>query len=245
MSALHIYVQTDRVSLLTDGASYDGDGVVIGIVSKVLPLPHLSAVLTVVGPSFILVHLAAVVHQDFRTFDDLVAGLSAKVRESLASDASRFAQVPGGMRCVIYLAGISETRGPEAYALCTEAVERFRPWAMENLGMGTITPGDPAFLSRMFALPGMPTDMESFDPATHGLRILQEQRMHPMEVVGTGQKHHVVGGFAQITTVTSDRIETSILRRWDDRVGEVINPRRAEPEVLQSGCALAQNVLMH
>jgi hypothetical protein len=138
------------------------------------------------------------------------------------------------MRCVIYLAGISETRGPEAYALCTEAVEGFRPWALENLGMGTITPGDPAFLSRMFALPGMPSDVESFDPAIHGLRILQEQRMHPMQVIGTGQKHHVVGGFAQITTVTSDRIETSILRRWDDLVGKAIDPHRFVGKVLQN-----------
>lgn len=231
MSALHIYVQADRVSLLTDGASYDGDGVVIGIVSKVLPLPHLSAVLTVVGPSFILVHLAAVAHQNFRTFDGLVAGLPSKVRESLEADASRFAQVPGGTRCVIYIAGVSETRGPEAYALCTEAVEGFRPWTMVSLGMGTITPGDPAFLSAMFELPGIPSDMESFDPAIHGLLIMQEQRLHPMELIGTGQKHHVVGGFAQITTVTSDRIETSILRRWDDRVGEMINPSPQERTV--------------
>jgi len=66
---------------------------------------------------------------------------------------------------------------------------------------------------------------DKFDPTRDGMRVLEIQRRHlpdwPASV-----NHHVVGGFAQLTTITENSIETKIIHRWPDEVGQPIRPCR-------------------
>jgi hypothetical protein len=51
-------------------------------------------------------------------------------------------------------------------------------------------------------------------PAESGLAIMLAQR----------EKFGVIGGWCQMTTVRANHIETRILERWPDKIGELINP---------------------
>lgn len=223
MSATQIYVRPDDVVVLTDGASYDSDGVVVGLVNKVAAFPHLNAALTANGPAFFLALLAARIHDAFTSFDELVAGIVDRVRQSVRADKSFFDQV-GGTRFVLYVAGISESRGPEAWMLASEDGDGFRAWHLEPLGQGIIKPASSDFMADLHEIPGMTTDPDEFDPATHGLMIMEEQRRRPWEIVGAGQNRHIIGGFVQFTAVSREGIEARILQRWPDRIGEKITP---------------------
>ena len=82
----------------------------------------------------------------------------------------------------------------------------------------------------------VPESLATFDPFTHGVRLMEAQR----RVVGAmdngagknGVTGHGVGGFAQLTTLQRDGIITTrILRRWPDEVGERIEPNCGTPEL--------------
>jgi hypothetical protein len=63
-----------------------------------------------------------------------------------------------------------------------------------------------------------------FDPDIHGLPLLELERTTPQPVPGQQALLHIVGGFGQLTTVRRDSIETRILARWPDKIGERIKP---------------------
>jgi hypothetical protein len=47
------------------------------------------------------------------------------------------------------------------------------------------------------------------------------------------EKFDFIGGWCQMTTVRADRVETQMLHRWPDRIGERINPG-IEEDALQA-----------
>lgn len=66
-------------------------------------------------------------------------------------------------------------------------------------------------------------DLDRVDVRAAAIAIIEEQRATPHDVHGLFQAH-VVGGFAELTTVSEAGIVREILRRWPDRIGEHIQP---------------------
>lgn len=74
------------------------------------------------------------------------------------------------------------------------------------------------------------------DPIGTGMLAMEAQRKLPYAGTDAPGRSSVftVGAFAQITVVTRDRIESRILKRWPDALGQRINPDGAA-KVYQSG----------
>jgi hypothetical protein len=72
----------------------------------------------------------------------------------------------------------------------------------------------------------MPSSAESFRPEIDAIPLLHAQRLSPRELdprFGRGFVH-VVGGFIQVTSVTSQAVNSEILHWWPDQVGGRIKP---------------------
>jgi hypothetical protein len=74
------------------------------------------------------------------------------------------------------------------------------------------------------------------DPTATGMLALDAQRKLPYNGVDTpgGSAAFMVGSFAQVTTITREKVEGRILKRWSDELGQRINPDGAA-KVYQSG----------
>ena len=62
---------------------------------------------------------------------------------------------------------------------------------------------------------GSPADA----PEAWALRLMEAQRACPFEFEN-GRRIIAVGGFCQITTLTRDGVNTRIMQRWPDVIGE-------------------------
>jgi hypothetical protein len=56
-------------------------------------------------------------------------------------------------------------------------------------------------------------EVSDFDPATHGVRLMDAQRRtYPNKI----------GAFVQVTTVMKDGVESRIVHRWPNKIGEEV-----------------------
>jgi hypothetical protein len=75
----------------------------------------------------------------------------------------------------------------------------------------------------------VPYSPESFRPDVDGVALLKAQRLSRRELdprSGMRGQVYVVGGFIQLTTVSSHGVNSDVLHSWPDTVG-----RRIEPQV--------------
>ena len=208
MTALCAVCKEDRVTLLTDGACVEAGGRLAMVAPKVFTFPHLSAALAVVGPTAMILRLGAMLSVP-ATFDDLLgeAPGMARIAYCELGEMNDFGE--GGRDFELYFAGYSPTRDRmEGWRLIGhDRSSDVRPWELNAAPDIIVTPLPPDY-----------TWPEDFDPLTDGLELIEAQRR-----VG-GPLGFVIGGFAQVTTIKRDAIETMIIRRWPDEVGKTINP---------------------
>ena len=62
------------------------------------------------------------------------------------------------------------------------------------------------------------------DPAGSGLKLMEEQRRKKFELVGGSKPVFAIGGFCQHTVVSRDGLSMKILKRWPDKIGQLIDP---------------------
>lgn len=73
--------------------------------------------------------------------------------------------------------------------------------------------------------------LETIDPVAEGRLLIEAQRRVPGAY--NGQIRYLVGGFAELTTITREAIESTILCEWADEIGSLIVPDGAPtPEEL-------------
>ncbi len=200
MTALIAFVREDAVHVLTDGVASGVDGQVLFHVHKAMPLSNVNAVVATRGPASLLT--SAWLSCGHRaTFDDAADDLGETLKANAAAQRAVAERngIASAEACEILLAGWSEREGQPVAWFVSE---------IERPGLAAFT------VTRIYGLASPETDIpltHDMDPATDGLRIMREQR---------GCPDLPVGGFCQITTVYRDRIETRILERWPDGVGE-------------------------
>ncbi len=208
------------IHVASDAAIYvDGIGVT-GFNTKVVPLQHLNCVITGNGERSVIVAVANALGLE-RDFDTLV--------ENAPGTLPLFAeQLKQASVTQIVIAGVSETRGPEFYNFrvgdrLPEKIADMRD-AFENSPGWSPNPGEIVKMSEFVNAPPaaiddvIAADFDGFDvdepPDVVVWNLLKCLEMQRQLAWSTGEGH--IGGFAQLTTVTSEGITQRILKRWPD-----------------------------
>ncbi|MDG4898046.1 hypothetical protein P9272_31380 [Mesorhizobium sp. WSM4976] len=208
MSAFIAVKHPHRVQLLTDGARYDRDHVLTGIVSKVWSSSILPIAVTGRGNLKIVEHIAR----------EIIAEAEAdSVDHAIETHLPEYVEdikAAGVKDCDLAIAVYSETAGPSLYFFDTGG----------EFGTFKFQSQDIVWCAAEL------TGKELYDLA--GARFLDETYLDDkgadlMELIRSKptQGHFSVGGHCQLTTVTAEGVETVTLRRWPhDRVGSRIDP---------------------
>lgn len=221
MTAINIVLKGDRAFVLTDGAGYSPDGVSLSTEQKIMPIVPLSMALAVRGSTALWPFLSAFINELHDSFDSVVEGFPETYRTCRdlqgGAMAGEFAKPHE-----IFIVGISEMRGAaEAYAFVNFQIPGVPVEEMVPLSEGLVIPADAPFLE---GLSGCPYDpgRDDWDPATHGLQLIEAQRAIAWPLGLDGALTKGVGGFAQLTIVSRESVTSRILCRWPDKIGEKI-----------------------
>lgn len=210
MTAINIVVAPKIITIATDGAAYDPNGIVTAIGSKVYAVPHLNCVFASRGTANALSTIADSATECYVTFDDMLADYDANF-EDVARDYR-------GIEVLV--AGFTRA-GPVARYIRNEGLPDHpgypKPYTSvrtPNVFSGPLLPDDIAASIRIRAF-------DSQDRIVQQLRRTVAAQRRWVGEYGW----HSVGAFCQITTVTTEGIEMCITDRWpEDRIGEFIRP---------------------
>ena len=69
---------------------------------------------------------------------------------------------------------------------------------------------------------------DNFDPERDGIALLEAQRLvsMPLDSRKPGNVGCIVGGFAQLTVLSRSGVNSRVIHRWPDRIGERMDPVR-------------------
>ncbi|WP_159012449.1 hypothetical protein [Bradyrhizobium sp. S69] len=200
MSALNAFVTDDATFLFSDAAICHPQTLALaGLMNKVEIFPQYCAAVAATGRTSAMGHLFAVLAaHDFADRKYFVDNIPNIIRRLAQEAPDQFE----GFRIVI--------AGPGSL-FCIQADEGIgtKPFEMTECPV-FITPA--AVDENDRSIIDMKFDAEQ--PAQSGLAIMRAQR----------EKFAVIGGWCQMTTIKPNHIETRILERWPDKIGERINP---------------------
>ncbi|HEV7335889.1 MAG TPA: hypothetical protein VGO06_07950 [Bosea sp. (in: a-proteobacteria)] len=214
MSACNIIKTEDAIYMFTDGASYYGDGTLGAIGQKVSVLAHLNCALSCRGPFGFAEELAQAINSVYGSFDELVDSFALAVSNLYAVGSENYALCQTGPEIEVFLAGWSEARNqPESYVVTSHSQNR-PAWELQPLGPVAVAPYDADLEARCAGLePGE-------DVISAGVALMEEQRKVRGPHAGVGAPVAGVGGFCQVTIIRPQSIQTAVVRRWDDQIGE-------------------------
>lgn len=244
MSSYIILQKADAIHFIVDGASYDQDGVVRAIDSKTFHLPNAGSSFVLRGAAYAGPQAAAFLSMCI-SFDQVVELLPTimrlllRVRDATAQTPlmpidRHFEIAVGGWsdrfrRMTAVIATTFEARDqndPEGLSYWT-GYEQFMPF-MAPAGYLMPPVNMVQTIGREIA---SAEALETIDPVDEGLLLIEAQRNVPTNY--NGQIRYLVGGFAELTTITRESIESTILCEWDDQIGSLIVPDGAPtPEEL-------------
>lgn len=185
-----------------------------------LPLPHLRAALAARAPSLFLSLIGQELGSRFESFDALVQHGVEAVRVHVDACAAVFEQCILGSDFDLVIAGFSEKRDRgETYTITSRERASSSAWTMNHCGPEFVSPYNAELQERLNSLAKSPLHPGS-DPVALGLAVMEEQRGMRGEQAAGHPPAAGVGGFCQLTTITREAIQTRILRRWNDRIGE-------------------------
>lgn len=249
MSSIVVIQQTDAIHFITDGASYNEEGVVLSIGTKVFTLPNAGCAVATRGPAWAAIPLRIALTQA-DCMDEVVDMLPALIREcrNLIAEVARrsgrerhgnaagFEVTVGGwsdrwQRMIAIVGSSWEVCDPDDATGHShmEGYESCVPWVP---GQGyTAPPVDFAkVLGRVLTTQ---EDVDAIDPVTDGFALHVEQRTEGG--LFCGRAAYTVGGFAELTTIRRGGMAQVILHEWPDLVGQKIQPAGAAPvEIMQA-----------
>lgn len=231
MSGMVMHRRDDGVVLLSDGGLYAGreDFTLTGFASKPILLPHLPAVMCIAGAAGLPLILQYCHADQWEDFDSMVLRLRGDVVASI-NTLFRFEPMRTSVHAIVYLGGYSATRGRwETYDLLVASDSD----ELED-GVGSLTPAQ-----AIVAIPG-PSD-EAL--AKHGfadpdvanapyalVQLMRAMRDTPQAMGGVGDafddcdQGSTIGGFIEQVYLCDKGITTSIVWRWPDEVGQMVDP---------------------
>lgn len=213
MTAINIIVQKDAVHVLTDTMAYDGFGLPLGTMTKVFPLQHIDAVVALRGPVTAGVLLSTAIGVMGEGFDQVLDRIEERLPIAFAGMQGLMHLCELGTNFDLLFAGISESRGPVAFAICNHGIHKLPKWTLVSVDNLAVAPASPEIIDRVLNEIVKGRDAHDLDPATDGLQILELQRRTAADL-HNGVSAVCVGGAAVVTTVTPGAIATRTLRRW-------------------------------
>lgn len=242
MSACNILIKRKSVHILTDGLSYNSDGVVQGISQKCYAIPTLHAAVSAIGAGAADLIFWHSFSKMFASFDELVSDLEHRIHE-IYDQRRELLEQSEFSDCELYIAGWSAARRrPEAYMMRIHSPESQAYWDKSAIGTGY---SSEAFklqqLDGVVANPGVEVDDLvaaglSFDCAADQiseamsadidmLHLIEVQRRRKVPLRPGRDAHYWVGGVALLTSIDATGISQRVLHRWgEDRVGSVVTP---------------------
>lgn len=208
MSAIDIIVQSNAVHLISDGACIGQDGIIHFIAGKVLPLPHLNAVIAHRGPSMAGAMIAPVLGSCGTTYDEVKANAARTCQAAVEQIAPLLAAAPMATSIDFVIAGWSESTGPDAYALTSDGKFGEAPWSLLQLSGLCSLPGDSDVVASLSLPAGATAD--DLDPERDGWTMLQAKRAK--------REKYFVGCFGQLTSIHKGHIVTKIIGTWPEDV---------------------------
>ena len=240
MSSITIIQQRDAVHFVTDAAHYDLEGVVVAVESKICELHRSGCVFSTRGSNWSTQFLEWMLSR-CESFDEILRvlpGVMSAIDTAFLTFAS---DIPPRMRhYIITVAGWSEKAQRVTTAMaCTyskgDAADT-EGWSAHDF-YGQYTP---VYVPAVITIPPVALDdalgravddtddwVQAMDPASDGLAIFEQQRRFISTYADSVR--YIVGGFAELTTVTRTGITRTVLKEYPDRVGELIAPEGAVP----------------
>lgn len=229
MSACNIFVLADRVIMLTDSSVYDDNGTVLGFMPKALPVASWNGALSSRG-NLMGWKLAFELAEAHASFDEFVARSAAEIERAYRGMVARGELASLQHRIELHAVGWSERDdAPRAFTL-DSSVENGRPAYVWRPLKSWITGPDLGAagwwrLHREGCELDVDVPLAAFDPATHGLAIMEQQRRQKSDPsVWDLPPFHCVGGEAHCTVVTRTGTVQTVLREWNDVPGQPIVP---------------------
>jgi len=231
MTALVFIRRDDGLIVASDGAigAQDGSGVVLGLRSKVLLIPEWSMIIGFRG------HVAVKfeIHRDMhplRSFDEFVDGISYELKAVVERLVDAGVADAHG---TLFFGGWSDrAQAFESYRVGSREREihggeqqeaTIRPYTLTPLAICHAAPTVPSALYQRF---GIVFDCKTdVDEQNLALRLVCAARADDTSEDG---KAYPIGGFLQLTVATRDFVQTSIVHRWPDVIGEPIDHSRGE-----------------
>lgn len=240
MTAINVVVQRKFgcAHVVTDGAHYFSDGMVQGIAPKTFPVPSWPGAVATRGPSFAPMVIGQMLALRFQSFDDVVAGISDALPDMI--DRMFLDEYDSSSKTVeLLLVGYSAERDrPESYFLRTS---NELPFGVTDESAAEIQSREKTVFGEAFELIEL--------PAVAVAPIVEQQTMQMTGYEGIGvdedvkavlfdlrtclevQRHtpiaglNLVGGIGHLLTVDKNGITMRELCRWDDQIGEMIEPK--------------------
>lgn len=207
MTALNAILRPDAAYVITDGETWEGRAGVPGCEAvsrpKVLPLPHMNAALASRGSAALLPILYSRIVHLRSTFEEAAAFLGTDLRDTVTGMRQK---MPDLATHDVVLIGWPEMRdGPE----CWLAVDHAN-WGLPSFQAirvsGVVSPDDGSLAARMGGR--HVHEDPRFDPEEEAAALIEAQGAIPAACVGA---------FVQFTTIRRDRIETRIVKWFEDQ----------------------------
>jgi hypothetical protein len=221
--------------MFTDGAHLEFDGRLSCRASKVFAMPHLNAALAVRGGKFMGMILADQIGRTEKTFDEMKSGILATTEavEASVRPAWEKQHGKGVTEFDLFIAGISETTGPDSFLITNHndyLSMGVTAWTLVDLGRVSLAPSTDVLHANWAAH----MHSASFDIRA-AISLMNEQR-RTVWPNRAGIDVHTVGCFAQLTTIQKGDISSRLFHRWDeDVIGEPINGLRYSQQ-LEASC---------
>jgi len=236
MAAINIIRQLKAVHVISDGAFCDNTGIVAEIAPNTFALPHLPAALAIRGSSHFMPFLVHRLSRECQSFDQLLTRLVQTAIDVHVSFPMTFGTLGHGAMepdFDLVAAGWSKTRdAPASYLVSSHdrVVAQglaIKAWQLVELPDVLIAP---PIAEKQITASGwkVPYSPESFRPDIDGISLLKAQRLSRQELdprSGMRGQVYVVGGFIQVTSVSSHGVNSDVLHWWPDKVGRRIEPQ--------------------
>ncbi len=225
MSAFYSFVYRDKVQLLTDGGFFDESGILRAVGRKVFAFEDLPLAVTGRGSStdrvFEVIGDIMAIVSGMSPFDDADPVLSI-IGRYFTSLRNRY----GTFDAEFLIAAYSKTQGPCHFVVACH--EHWGVKSFELLSPGSqIGAGPQIDLGDIAHLNLSSDEISSPDfPERWGIEVLEAMRGKLASVPGMEREFYGVGGQCDLTTVSADGVRITTLGRWDDEVGQPVDPRR-------------------
>lgn len=229
MSGYIVHLVEDGAIILTDGAccAYDEKReryALIWVGQKVWPMPDISAALVFIGAVNVL-SFACSRARHWKSFDKLCELLPADTQ--WAAQQAHASHPALGTDCEIGAVGWSESR--ERWEFNRVIVEGNNIFSAPPK-LEVSEPDFPLYIQPPLSDEEIAAAVRNNEPGSvgilHDMMHKQRQSKHKARTRPELGDFYTIGGFIQQTTLTRNAIESRIVHRWPDKIGEPLDPLR-------------------